>query len=291
MSPEEQVNGAVSYVQRHMGEDFTARQVADHSCLSYSRFLHVFAQHRQESFWQYVKRHRLEQAASLVRFSGYNAGEIGERCGYATRSSFSKAFYGHFNCTTRAFQSASFLPHEHQTMSVVHSLSEAASVEPVDLSAAEWIRLPDLMLYYFIPPRLSADEPAFMKSFGSWHARLQPWAIQGGSQFLRMVTGTLDSVPATPYLMLNTYFGVVVPRYDDFLNTLLNNSGSFLSRPLCGGKYLRLPLQHSCRSASPVCYEFVKQNCLSGNFKLRENQFFIALTGESECELYIPVTV
>lgn len=89
--PHQAIQVLHSLIESQLEEDLNMRAFADKANLSYHRFQHLYTELTGESFWAYVKRYRLESAAGYLRHSSWSVSEIGERVGYYTKSSFSKA--------------------------------------------------------------------------------------------------------------------------------------------------------------------------------------------------------
>ena len=56
------------YMEAHLHEDISLQRMSDHTCVSYHHLADIFAQTENESLGGYIKRYRLEKAASLLWF-------------------------------------------------------------------------------------------------------------------------------------------------------------------------------------------------------------------------------
>lgn len=97
-------NRVQQYVATHMQEDVSLQRVADHACVSYHHLAAIYEQTEQESIGGYIKRVRLEKAASLLWYTSLSLPVIAEKTGYAGSPSLSKAFDQQFHCSPGTFR-------------------------------------------------------------------------------------------------------------------------------------------------------------------------------------------
>ena len=93
----DRLNRVFDYVDQNLGEDLTLEGLADVACLSKFHFGRVFQACTGETLFQFIRRLRLERAASLLlaRPSEPVTG-IGLACGFDNPSAFTRSFRGHF---------------------------------------------------------------------------------------------------------------------------------------------------------------------------------------------------
>jgi AraC-like DNA-binding protein len=100
------------YMEAHLHEDISLQRMADHTCVSYHHLADIFGQTENESLGGYIKRYRLEKAASLLWYTDLSLTSIAEKTGYTSSPSLSKAFAQHFNSSPGAFRrQPKFLKH------------------------------------------------------------------------------------------------------------------------------------------------------------------------------------
>ncbi|HEX6432194.1 MAG TPA: AraC family transcriptional regulator [Niastella sp.] len=92
------------YMEAHLHEDISLQRMSDHTCVSYHHLADIFAQTENESLGGYIKRYRLEKAASLLWYTDLSLTSIAEKTGYTSSPSLSKAFAQHFHSSPGAFR-------------------------------------------------------------------------------------------------------------------------------------------------------------------------------------------
>jgi AraC-like DNA-binding protein len=285
----------LGYADDHVTDPFNMKDVSDWLGISYSYFYHIFAEIMEEPYWQYVKRHRLELAAGLLRHSGYNIGEIGDLCGYATMAAFTKAFSGHFGRSPRAFRKIDELPNEKRTLEMTAMITAAFAQQGADLAnlfsfdRAEHVILPDTVLYYTLVS-YGKDPIAQLVMKMSYHERhfrkmLDMLDLPQG----KIITGTLDAVPVTNYEKLSMYAGICVPVKETRAHIQIAAQFPLLiQKRMSGGNYLRLQVPLDFATAGVPMYDFINRCCREGIYKMSGNHFFISFTGPNLVEIYIP---
>ncbi|SEW57268.1 helix-turn-helix transcriptional regulator [Chitinophaga arvensicola] len=284
----------LSYADDHVSDPFSIKDVSERLGISYSYFYHNFAFHMGEPFWHYVKRHRLELAAGLLRHSGYNIGEIGEHCGYATTAAFSKAFKQHFKESPKDFRRILILPNEKRTLQITETITAAIGSEAFhglfNYDRCEKIKLPDSILYYSFISRGQnpvAEMIARMNFYQGLFKKMQTLYDVPQS---RIITGTLDAVPVTDYEKLSMFAGLLVPTTAIAAHIQLqHNHGYLMTKRISGGYYLKLPVPMDFATAGIPMYNFISMNCKEGIFKMSGNHFFISLDTSKYSEIYIPL--
>jgi len=86
------MEAAKTYIHTNYATDFGIEDIADSLGISCSYFSLLFKQHFGETFVEYVTRHRMELAQSMLLLSDKSVTEIGRAVGYAERRYFTKVF-------------------------------------------------------------------------------------------------------------------------------------------------------------------------------------------------------
>lgn len=87
-----QVQEALNYLDKHLHEPITMRQVADHLHLNPSYFSVLFKEQTELTFSEYITRLRVLRAKELLLRTTMSVGEIAERVGYQSDKYFIKVF-------------------------------------------------------------------------------------------------------------------------------------------------------------------------------------------------------
>jgi AraC family transcriptional regulator len=94
---ERRVNRVMDYVQAHLAEDLTLEKLAAVAAFSPFHFHRVFAAITGETLSDFIRRIRLERAASaLGLLHDTSVLEIALRYGFSSAATFARAFKGHF---------------------------------------------------------------------------------------------------------------------------------------------------------------------------------------------------
>ncbi|MFB6456974.1 helix-turn-helix transcriptional regulator [Chitinophaga sp. Hz27] len=282
------------FADDNVGEPFGIKDVSERLGISYSYFYHNFVAVMGEPFWHYVKRHRLELAAGLLRHSGYNISEISEMCGYATTAALSKAFKQHFSVSPMQFKKIAVLPNEKRTLEITEAITHVTGNTPLSsfftYDRCEKITLPETILYYSLISRGSDPIGAMVSRMTYYLNLFQKTRTLYDLQDSRIITGTLDSIPVTDYEKLSMYAGLAIPASAIKAHSQLNITFPyFLYKRIPGGSYLKLPLPMDFATAGIPMYEFITRCCMEGIFKMSGNHFFISLSPTNYCEIYIPL--
>ncbi|MCD1258303.1 response regulator [Paenibacillus athensensis] len=86
------MEAAKTYIHANYAADFGIEDIADSLGISCSYFSLLFKQHFGETFVEYLTRHRMELAQSMLLLSDKSVTEIGRAVGYAERRYFTKVF-------------------------------------------------------------------------------------------------------------------------------------------------------------------------------------------------------
>ncbi|SDN53579.1 two-component system, response regulator YesN [Paenibacillus sp. yr247] len=83
---------AKEYIRTHYSKDFGIEDIASSLGISSSYFSLLFKQHFGETFVEYVTKHRMELAKSMLLHSDKSITDIGKSVGYIERRYFTKVF-------------------------------------------------------------------------------------------------------------------------------------------------------------------------------------------------------
>ncbi|WP_134699386.1 response regulator [Ammoniphilus sp. YIM 78166] len=83
---------AVDYIEKHIHQPLTLKEVANHVHLNPSYFSVWFKEQTQITFSEYVTRSRIQKAKGLLLNSNLSVNEIAELVGYSTSKYFIKIF-------------------------------------------------------------------------------------------------------------------------------------------------------------------------------------------------------
>jgi len=92
------------YIQHNLDKRLSLEELAEVACISPFHFHRVFRAYTGESLSQYIKRLRLERAASQLQSQNMGITDIAYGCGYETPAAFSKAFKQQFLVTPTEFR-------------------------------------------------------------------------------------------------------------------------------------------------------------------------------------------
>ncbi len=97
----------VAYIERYgMDPNFSLQQIADHFGMSPSNFSHHFKRTMGQNFKEYVDRMRIQQSVRLLRQTDDTLDAIARQVGYASTSSFIRAFKKSVGLTPGQFREA-----------------------------------------------------------------------------------------------------------------------------------------------------------------------------------------
>lgn len=86
------IRKAISYIDQHLKDEFTLKDVAAHVHLNSSYFSVLFKEQVNMNFSEYVTRRRIQRAKELVITTNLPINEIAEEAGYKTSKYFIKIF-------------------------------------------------------------------------------------------------------------------------------------------------------------------------------------------------------
>ena len=86
------MKNAMNYINEHIDEKLTLKDIAAAACMSQTYFSSVFKKLNGISPWEYIIIKRIEKAVFLIRTSDMTMLEIAESCGFSSSSNFYKTF-------------------------------------------------------------------------------------------------------------------------------------------------------------------------------------------------------
>lgn len=93
---QKRVNQAQVFIQNHLDENITIEDIAKDACFSPFHFHRIFASFTGENIYSYIKRLRLERAASELMWKNDPIIDVAKRAHFKNSASFSKAFKEYF---------------------------------------------------------------------------------------------------------------------------------------------------------------------------------------------------
>jgi AraC family transcriptional regulator len=104
--PAKKLRQAVDYIEANLHRDLSVANVARHVTMSESHFSHAFQKTLGLSPHRYVRERRIERAKALLRESDMPLGEIAQRVGCSSSSSFSVLFHSATGTTPSTYKSS-----------------------------------------------------------------------------------------------------------------------------------------------------------------------------------------
>lgn len=101
---DDSISKACNYIDNHLGDEFTYRDVADFIHLSPRHFIRRFRSEMNETFTDYLVRVRVEGAKQLLEEGQAGAANVSAAVGYRDDKYFQKLFKKRFGCTPREFE-------------------------------------------------------------------------------------------------------------------------------------------------------------------------------------------
>lgn len=98
------ITKACNYINNHLGENFTYRDVAEFVHLSPRHFIRRFHSEMNEKFTDYLVRVRIESAMRLMDEGQTDAADVAAEVGYRDDKYFQQLFKKRVGCTTRQYQ-------------------------------------------------------------------------------------------------------------------------------------------------------------------------------------------
>jgi len=127
----------LEHIQNHLDDPLTLEEMADVACFSPFHFHRVFSGMIGESVKSYIRRLRLERAASILKHNDTPVTEIAFNAGFETHESFTRAFSSRFGVSPRGFRKAHNLSLTQKETSYWKEITmDAKIVEMEDLNVA-----------------------------------------------------------------------------------------------------------------------------------------------------------
>lgn len=88
---------AIEHIENHLAEPLSISQLAEKAAFSLSHFRKIFTEWMGETPQEYLRRRRLERAATLIRYGpNLRIKDVAEECGYLSPEAFDRAFQMYF---------------------------------------------------------------------------------------------------------------------------------------------------------------------------------------------------
>jgi AraC family transcriptional regulator len=95
---------AIEYIQAHLGENLSLREIADELGMSQYYFCRLFKRSTGVSPHQYLMQQRVEKAKYLLKQSNLTVTSVALECGFANQSHFAKYFHKCTGLNPKAFR-------------------------------------------------------------------------------------------------------------------------------------------------------------------------------------------
>jgi len=100
------ISDVLAYVQAHLDEELTPRQLAVVACFSEHHFHRIFRAVVGESVMDHIRRLRLERAAFQLKTSRSSVFSVALDAGYGAQEAFTRIFQAYFGLAPRVFRQA-----------------------------------------------------------------------------------------------------------------------------------------------------------------------------------------
>jgi AraC family transcriptional regulator len=106
---QQRIRKVLSYIQENLAEELSLEKLSSLACFSPFHFQKIFSMYVGESPKQYIMRLRLERIAHYLKlFADISIAEAAFQCGFASSSTFIRAFKKYFAITPEVFRNLSF---------------------------------------------------------------------------------------------------------------------------------------------------------------------------------------
>ncbi|WP_077616171.1 response regulator transcription factor [Caenibacillus caldisaponilyticus] len=98
------IQEAIQFIDRHLHQDLSLKNVADHIHLNPSYFSVLFKEQTEMTFSDYVMRRRMQRAKELLITTSLPISDVAEACGYKTTKYFIKVFKHYEGVTPNVYR-------------------------------------------------------------------------------------------------------------------------------------------------------------------------------------------
>jgi AraC family transcriptional regulator len=103
------INKAIDFIENHIHDELNLKLVAKAANFSPYHFHRIFSTYTGETLYSFIKRLRLEKAASFLLDNRYlPVTEIAEKCGFSSLPIFSRAFKEYFGMSATEFRNGGY---------------------------------------------------------------------------------------------------------------------------------------------------------------------------------------
>lgn len=270
-------NRVHEYVETNIHTDISLQCLADHVFVSYYHLSDLFEQTEQETLGGYIKRYRLEKAASLLSYTDLSLAEIADKTGYSGKHALSKAFSQQFDHSPGRFRKRPLFIKDspNAILDGIHSEQDYLTLLKKDFSFNYRIEtLPD---HYTICRSLRMV-PAFYKGGFCYNTYLD--TVMNGFDKKwngRFVIKPFDSLNFSPADRFNMHHGLFVTgEVIDHLSSV--DLQQYIISPVKKGKYLVFDIPAGPIDENIKNYTTLFRENIIGYRKLfRPEDFFIFL--------------
>lgn len=131
------INRVIDHIDAHLGEELTLAELADIACFSRFHFHRIFSAMVGESVADYLKRIRLQAAASRLRNNPRDrVTDIALACGFSSPSVFARAFRERYGISASAWRTLAERPARDRTPGKANRTPGKADRTPGDAPRA-----------------------------------------------------------------------------------------------------------------------------------------------------------
>ncbi|MGA0557080.1 helix-turn-helix transcriptional regulator [Larkinella sp. VNQ87] len=274
------------YVETHLEEPFTIRDISDEVGVSYFYLHHLFGETAGENLGQLIKRMRLEHAFGYLKHSGYTVGDIGDLTGFGSKHSFSRAFSQYFNQSPSKIRAQSelvvpdsFIHHDQGPLLTTYRQSWKQRM----LDDQYGIRFFPEMTYFF--QYLGALPAEGTEPFAQRLRRL--FELQGLLGLPLVFSTSAIGCATRP---VNTLIRAGFLAQTAAQSTLLKQTG-FLQCRLESGNYLTACFEGTLPAGSVLTYSVIQESVREGLFQVRDHSTLLLINPArpGQIDVWIPV--